>query len=48
MPVLHDAAHGETIPEASIVVDFSRSTLSAPTPLLPRHFGLCLQARLWA
>jgi glutathione S-transferase len=47
MPVLHDSARGETIPETSIINEYLDRTYSGPASLLPGDFADCLQSRLW-
>ena len=47
MPVLHDAARGDVVPEASIIIEYLQQHYPAPTSLIPHDPGLQLQVRLW-
>lgn len=47
MPVLHDAARGDVVPEASIIIEYLQQHYPAPTSLIPHDAGLQLQVRLW-
>lgn len=47
MPVLHDAARDDVVPEASIVIEYLQQHYPGPTTLIPRDPGSQLQVRLW-
>lgn len=47
MPVLRDDARNETIPEASIIIEYLDQTYPGSLPMLPADPATCLQARLW-
>lgn len=47
MPVLHDAARGDVVPEASIIIEYLQQHYPAPTSLIPQDAGAQLQVRLW-
>lgn len=47
MPVLHDAARGDVVPEASIIVEWLQQHYPAQASLLPHDPGLQLEVRLW-
>jgi glutathione S-transferase len=47
MPVLHDSARGQTVPESSIIIEYLDQHHPGPQPLLPRDPQLCLDVRLW-
>jgi glutathione S-transferase len=47
MPVLHDAARGDVVPEASIIIEYLQQHYPAPTSLIPHDHGSQLQVRLW-
>lgn len=47
MPVLHDDNPNETIPEASIIIEYLDQTYPGSRPMLPADPATCLQARLW-
>ena len=47
MPVLHDSARNETIPEASIIIEYLDQNYPGGRPMLPGDPVTCLQARLW-
>jgi glutathione S-transferase len=47
IPVLHDRARGQTVPETSIIIEYLARHYPGPVPLLPADPELALQARLW-
>jgi glutathione S-transferase len=47
MPVLHDAARDETIPETSIIIEYLDQHYPGAQRLLPLDRDTCLKARLW-
>ena len=47
MPVLHDAARGDVVPEASIIIEWLQQHHPAPAHLIPHDPGLQLEVRLW-
>jgi glutathione S-transferase len=47
MPVLHDAARGDVVPEASIMIEWLQRHYPAQTILIPHDPGLQLEVRLW-
>ena len=47
MPLLHDAARGDVVPEASIIIEYLQQHYPAPTSLIPFDAGLQLEVRLW-
>lgn len=47
MPVLHDAARNETVPEASIIIEYLQQHYPGPVRLIPQDPDSQLQARLW-
>ena len=47
MPVLHDAASGEAVPEASIIIEYLQQHYPGPVSLIPRDPDSQLQVRLW-
>lgn len=47
MPLLHDAARGDVVPEASIMIEWLQQHYPAQTTLIPQDPGLQLEVRLW-
>jgi glutathione S-transferase len=47
VPVLRDAARGETVPETSIIIEYLTQHYPGPVPLLPSEPKGALEARLW-
>lgn len=47
MPVLHDAARGETVPETSIIIEYLDRHYPGRERLLPEDPDAALQVRLW-
>ncbi len=47
MPVLRDDDRNETIPEASIIIEYLDQNYPGNRPMLPADPANCLQARLW-
>jgi glutathione S-transferase len=47
MPLLHDAARGDVVPEASIVIEYLQQHYPAPTSLIPVDSSSQLDVRLW-
>ncbi len=47
IPVLHDTARGETVPETSIIIEYLAQHYPGARPLLPADPNARLQARLW-
>jgi glutathione S-transferase len=47
MPLLHDAARGDVVPEASIVIEYLQQHYPAPTSLIPFDSSSQLEVRLW-
>src|SRR5580704_8913950 len=47
MPVLSDAARGETVPEASVIIDYLDRYYPGPTPLTPADPDQAWRTRLW-
>ena len=47
MPVLTDEARGETVPEASVIVDYLDRYYPGPTPLTPTDPDQAWRTRLW-
>lgn len=47
IPVLHDAAAGRIVPEASIIVEYLQDRYPGPVRLLPADPEDLLQVRLW-
>jgi glutathione S-transferase len=47
MPVLQDAARGQAVPEASIIIEYLQQHYPGRTSLIPRDPDSQLQARLW-
>lgn len=46
-PVLRDEAHGATIPESSLIVEYLDHVHAGPRPMLPADPGQALEARRW-
>jgi glutathione S-transferase len=47
IPVLRDATRGETVPEASVIVDYLDRYYPGPAPLVPADPDKAWRARLW-
>lgn len=47
IPVLHDDARGQTIPESSIIIEYLDRHYPGAEPMLPADPDTCLVARLW-
>jgi glutathione S-transferase len=47
IPVLHDAKHGQLVPETSIIIEYLEMHYSGTQLLLPQDPEVLLQARLW-
>ena len=47
IPVLHDAARDETVPETSIIIEYLDRHYRGPVPMLPDDAEATLDARLW-
>lgn len=47
IPVLHDSASGQTIPETSIIIEYLQAQHPGPVRLLPDDLDHQLQVRLW-
>lgn len=47
IPVLHDAATGQVVPETSIIIEYLHSRYPGPVPLLPADAAGTLEVRLW-
>jgi glutathione S-transferase len=47
MPVLHDEAREQTIPETSIIIEYLDQHYPGAAPMLPEDPELRLEARLW-
>ena len=47
IPVLHDAAAGETVPETTIIIEYLQAHYPGPFRLLPGDPNLLLDVRLW-
>lgn len=47
IPVLHDAARCETVPETSIIIEYLQRHYPGPVPMLPEAAEAALEARLW-
>lgn len=47
IPVLHDAARGQTIPETTIILEYLQTHYPGPLTLLPEDAEERLQVRLW-
>ena len=47
IPVLHDAARGETVPEASVIIDYLDRHYPGPATLVPADPDQAWRARLW-
>jgi glutathione S-transferase len=46
-PVLRDEARGETVPEASLIIEYLDRAYAGPPPLIPADPQAALQVRLW-
>ena len=47
IPVLHDAARGETVPEASVIIDYLDRYYPGPAPFTPADADEAWRTRLW-
>jgi glutathione S-transferase len=47
IPVLRDAARGETVPETSIIIEYLAEHHPGPVPLLPSDRAAAREVRLW-
>lgn len=47
MPVLHDDARGETVPESTIIIEYLAQHHPGAVPLLPADPDLAREVRLW-
>ena len=47
IPVLHDSARNQTVPETSIIIDYLQRHYAGPVRLLPADSDALLQVRLW-
>jgi glutathione S-transferase len=47
MPVLHDAARGETVPESSVIIDYLDRYYPGPARFTPADPELAWRTRLW-
>lgn len=47
IPVLHDAARGQVVPETSIIIEYLETHYPGARSMLPGDAEACLQARLW-
>jgi len=47
IPVLHDAARNQLVPETSIIIEYAGEHYPGPLPLLPGDSDARLEARLW-
>ena len=47
IPVLHDAARGETVPEASVIIDYLDRYYPGPAPFTPADPDQAWRTRLW-
>jgi glutathione S-transferase len=47
IPVLHDAARGQTVPETTIILDYLQAHFPGPARLIPDDPDAAIAARLW-
>ena len=47
MPVLHDVARGQVVPETSIIIDYLDQHYPGPAPMIPADPEAAREARLW-
>jgi glutathione S-transferase len=47
IPVLHDSATGQTVPETSIIIEYLQDRYPSPVRLLPDDAHTALDVRLW-
>jgi len=47
IPVLHDSATGQTVPETSIIIEYLQDRYPSPVRLLPNDAETALDVRLW-
>ena len=47
IPVLHDAARNQLVPETSIIIEYVGQHYPGPVPMLPEDSDTRLNARLW-
>jgi len=47
MPVLHDAARGQVIPETSVIIEYLQRHYPGSAALIPADPGAALDVRLW-
>ncbi len=47
IPVLHDAARGRAVPEATVILEYLQMHYPGPVPLIPDDRDAAIDARLW-